>query len=83
MRGIIHPFSKALYERDDSCPDDEVVPANVRILVSLNEKTGLFTGQGRWVSGDIKEADPHLCGWIAGPRIGNHRLENQTTASRS
>ena len=29
----------------------------------------MFTPDGRWVSGDVYHADPHLCGWLAGPQL--------------
>ncbi len=64
MNGLIHPFSRALYEQD----------GNGNVRVTKGERAGLFTAEGRWISGDIKEADPQLCGWVAGPIIGNHRV---------
>ncbi len=64
MNGLIHPFSRALYEQD----------GNGNVRVTKGERAGLFTAKGRWISGDIKEADPQLCGWVAGPIIGNHRV---------
>ena len=63
MRGLIHSFSKALYEQD----------GNGHILVSLDGRTGLFRTNGEWIEGEIEEADPHLCGWVGGPQVGNHR----------
>ena len=24
--------------------------------------------------GELRECDPQLCGWIAGPQVGNHRM---------
>ncbi len=64
MNGLVHPFSRALYEQD----------GNGNVRVTKGEQVGLFTAQGRWLSGDIEEADPQLCGWVAGPIIGNHRV---------
>ena len=64
---MIHPFSGALYERDD------VDHALVR--VSLNGQWGLFRANGSWVAGELYNADPHLCGWIAGPKLLHHRLQ--------
>lgn len=65
MNGIYHPFSKALYERD----------GNGNILVTDDEKKGLFRRDGSFIEGEIFECDPHLCGWVAGPQIGSHRLK--------
>ena len=64
MDGIHHPFTKALYERT----------GDGNILVTDGDRSGVFTSQGRWVSGELKECDPHLCGWVAGPQVINHRV---------
>ena len=45
MRTIKHPLSGALY---DLMPDG-------LIQVSKNGKTGLFTGQGVWTEGEIRQ----------------------------
>lgn len=65
MHGQLHPFSKALYEQDRD--------GNVR--VRLNGLTGLFRADGSWIEGDIFEADPQMCNWIAGPKVRHHRLQ--------
>lgn len=65
MLGLRHPFTRALYEQDGH--------GNVR--VSLDGKVGLFRPDGTWIEGDIYEADPQLCGWIAGPKVAHHRLQ--------
>ena len=70
MRGILHPFTKALYEQD----------GNGNIRVSDGDRSGIFAIYGRWISGELKEADPHLCGWVGGPIIANHRLAATATA---
>jgi hypothetical protein len=67
MQGMVHPFSGALYERCESDPS--------LVRVSLDDRWGLFRSNGAWVSGEIYSADPHLCGWIAGPKLVHHRLE--------
>lgn len=64
MNGLIHPFSKALYEQDGSG----------LVKVTSGSRTGLFRSTGEYVSGELEEADPQLCGWVAGPVFGNHRL---------
>ena len=64
MRGLLHPFTKALYEQD----------GNGNVQVTDGETIGVFTTNGQWISGELLEADPHLCGWVGGPIIGNHRL---------
>ncbi len=64
MLGIRHPFSQALYEQD----------GEGNILVTDGERSGLFTSEGRWLSGDLRECDPQLCNWVAGPMAPNHRM---------
>jgi len=51
MLGIYHPFSRALYEQD----------GEGNVLVTDNEKTGLFRANGSWISGELKECDPQMC----------------------
>lgn len=67
MRGIVHPFSKALYEQDGE--------GNIR--VTDGDHTGVFTTRGRWIRGDLRECDPQLCGWVGGPQVANHRVAEQ------
>ncbi len=64
MRGIRHPFTNALYEQD----------GQGNILVTDGDQTGLFGINGRWISGELRECDPQLCGWVGGPQVANHRL---------
>ncbi len=37
-------------------------------VTSRDGTTGRFTPNGDWVSGDLRQADPHMCGWLGGPR---------------
>lgn len=64
MRGMKHPFTRALYEADDEG----------RVTVTHGTKSGLFHANGQWIHGDIFEADPHLCAWIGGPKMAHHRI---------
>ncbi len=60
MRQRKHALSGALYDvREDG---------NLTVT-SRDGKVGVFTPDGRWVSGDVHHADPHLCGWLAGPQL--------------
>ena len=60
MRQRKHALSGALYDvRDDG---------NLTVT-SRDGKVGVFKPDGRWVSGDVYHADPHLCGWLAGPQL--------------
>ena len=64
MFGLRHPFTGALYERD----------GEGNVLVSDGDRSGRFTDAGQWISGELQECDPQLCGWVAGPQVGNHRM---------
>ncbi len=68
MLGLIHPFSKALYEQDGK--------GNVR--VTHQGRTGVFTSKGVWLEGDLFEADPQFCGWVGGPKVAHHRIAQNT-----
>lgn len=68
MNGIVHPYSKDLYERDENGERVKVTRRNGAI--------GYFTANGRWLDGERFEADLHLCGWIMSPRNA-HRLAAQ------
>jgi hypothetical protein len=72
VNGIVHPFSLALYERTGD--------GNILVTDDTQgaSKKGLFRRDGSWIEGEIFECDPHLCGWIAGPQIANHRLKPPT-----
>ena len=54
-----HPLSRATYESTD---DPELV------RVELDGKSGLFHLDGRHHSGEIRAADPHMIGWVGGPK---------------
>ncbi|MBB32980.1 MAG: hypothetical protein CL455_04965 [Acidimicrobiaceae bacterium] len=64
--GIRHGFSRALYQR----------AAENKIKVTTKEGViGFFDGEGRWIEGELYEADPELCIWLAAKRIdASHRL---------
>ena len=53
--GITHPFDGSLYE----------LQGDGSIKITNGKREGLFQRDGRWISGDIREADPQLCVWIA------------------
>lgn len=64
MHGLRHPFTDALYEQD----------GDGNILVTDGDRQGRFTSDGRWIGGELRECDPQLCGWVAGPQVANHRM---------
>jgi hypothetical protein len=65
MLGITHPLSGLLYEQD----------GQGNIKVSDSTKWGLFRTDGKWISGEIFECDPQMCGWVGGPKFVNYRLD--------
>ena len=55
-----HPITGAIYTtRDDGSVDVE----------SKEGVTGTFQPDGKWLKGELREADPHLLGFIAGPVV--------------
>ena len=64
MLGIVHPFTRALYEQDGSG----------NVVVTRGDSSGRFRPDGSWIEGELREADPQMCNWVAGPQMGNHRL---------
>ena len=56
-----HPFSRALYESQEN--------GLVRVE-GPDGRAGLFHQDGRWHSGELRDADPHLLGWVGGPQLG-------------
>lgn len=62
---IVHPYTSATYVG---------VAGGLVEVRAKDGRTGRFRSDGRWVEGELREADPHLCGWIAGPRVENHRV---------
>ena len=60
MRRREHALSRALYDvRDDG---------NVEVT-ARSGIVGTFTPSGEWLAGELRHADPHLCGWLAGPQL--------------
>ncbi len=64
--GLRHPFSGALY----TCMPDG------RVRVEDGDKRGLFHPDGRWIEGELLEADPQFCGWVAGDRFARRGLSS-------
>jgi len=68
-----HPFDpETLYELDD----------NGNIQLTNGNRVGVFTNEGRHISGDIREADPQLCVWIANNPDPDGQLANSRMAGR-
>ena len=73
MRSIRHPLSGALY---DLLEDGTIHVAG------RDAREGIFDRHGRWISGELKHADPHLCLWIAGKELPN-RFQEAAGAMRA
>lgn len=58
-RALKHPMSGAIYTALD----------NGTVIVENNGVSGVFHYDGRWIEGDIKQADPHMALWLAGPQL--------------
>ena len=67
--GVKHPYTGAIYEQSG---DGHIV------VTKPDGTSGLFHRDGRWISGDVRECDAQVCGWVGGPRVGNHRLTPST-----
>ena len=55
MRGIKHPMTDEIYEVSDDSQN---------VIVTGKSGSGIFTFVGQWISGELKAADSHLCGWL-------------------
>lgn len=64
--GLRHPFSGALY----TCTPEG------KIRVEDGDKWGLFQPDGQWIEGELREADPQFCGWMAGDRFARREFAN-------
>ena len=66
MLGIRHPFGGALYEQDGN--------GNILVTLADGSSSGTFTTEGKHLSGELRECDPQMCGWVGGPIMDNHRM---------
>ena len=69
---IKHPFSQAIYE----------LQADGTVLITDGDRQGLFKRDGRWISGELREADPQICVWIANQPPPAEELESTWTLSQ-
>jgi hypothetical protein len=56
--GLKHPFGGALY----------IAMSDGTVRVEHEGAWGLFQHDGQWIEGEIREADPQFCGWVAAPQ---------------
>jgi hypothetical protein len=64
VNGVRHPFTGAVYESD----------GDGFVTVTMGDRTGRFAADGRWLDGELREADPHMCGWVGGKRMVSSRV---------
>jgi hypothetical protein len=62
MRTIRHPLSGGTYDLTEE--------GTIRV-VDRDGRVGVFDATGTWISGDLKQSDPHLCLWIGGKELPN------------
>ncbi len=73
MASLYHPFdTDMLYELTD----------DGHIRVSGGGKSGIFTTEGRHVSGELREADPQLCVWVGNNPDPQTQLAKSRVAGR-
>ena len=67
MPALQHPLSGAIYRlRNDGLVD-----------VENNGLTGVFHADGRYHSGELTYADPHMLLWLAGPQLPEEATFNR------
>jgi NAD(P)-dependent dehydrogenase (short-subunit alcohol dehydrogenase family) len=60
-----HPLTGAVYEDQGD--------GSVRVEAA-DGSVGIFRHDGAWLRGALRQADPHLLGFVAGPALGSGRL---------
>ena len=56
----LHRMTGAIYESEGE---------RIALVTMPDGRSGRFDDTGRWLSGELKEADPHLCLWVAGRQL--------------
>lgn len=64
MPKLRHPVTGAIYDLE---------PDGLIRVETKDGRVGWFNGDASWCRGDLKEADPHVIGWVAGQRLPNTR----------
>ena len=71
--GLRHPFdTDAVYDLLDD--------GNVKI--TRGDEVAIFTGEGVYVSGDFREADPQFCNWVNNEPNPDTQLTTNRIAGR-
>lgn len=71
MPRLRHPLTQGIYESLD----------DGRVRVEEDGRVGFFTADGRYDSGELRHADPHMIGWVGGPQGGGSMLGTRGGAS--
>ncbi len=73
MSALYHPFdTDHLYELTED--------GNVK--VTTPDKFGIFTGEGRHISGELRQADPQVCVWVTNNPDASTQLSSPRVAGR-
>ncbi len=56
----LHMISGAIYES---------IEDGVAQVTQRDGSSGRFDANGNWIDGEVREADPHLCQWVAGRQL--------------
>jgi hypothetical protein len=53
--GTKHAFTGAIYALNE----------DGNVVVTDDDRQGVFRPDGRWISGELRESDPQMCGWVS------------------
>lgn len=56
----LHMLSGAVYES---------LGEGVALVTTRDGRSGRFDANGNWLEGEVREADPNLCLWVAGRQL--------------
>ena len=69
---VRHPFSGAIY----------ALQTDGTVQVPGDGGKGIFRPDGRWVSGELREADPQMCVWVSNQSPPVEQLESTLTVTQ-
>ena len=49
------------------------------LVTTEDEKSGIFRASGEWIKGEVRDADIHLLGFIAGPSVKSRHASQSTS----
>ncbi len=60
---VRHPLTGDVYQH----------AGNGEVTVTTRDgKTGTFTADAKWLTGELTDANPHLCNWVGGKQLANN-----------